>query len=231
MKNEDITILIADDEFQNIEPLVYNLKKEGFNLVTALNGVEAVAKAKQYRPDLIILDVMMPEMDGIMACQEIRTLEGFEETVIVFLTAREEDFSQIAGFAAGADDYLTKPIRQKVIVSKIQSLLRRVKIDEIIDENVVKIGYFLVNKNTYKAYYKGEELVLPRKEFELLFLLSSKPGYVFTREEILESIWGMDVIVGGRTIDVHIRKLREKLGEDYFKTIKGVGYKFENVEY
>ncbi|MEC4112660.1 response regulator transcription factor [Myroides pelagicus] len=230
MKNEDITILIADDEAQNIEPLVYNLRKEGFKLVTAENGIEAVQKAKEHRPDLIILDVMMPQMDGIVACEEIRSMEGFKDTVIVFLTAREEDFSQLAGFAAGADDYLTKPIRQKVIVSKIQSLLRRVKVEELMDDNIVKRGHFLIDKNTYKAIYKGEELVLPRKEFELLFLMASKPGYVFTREEILETIWGMDVIVGGRTIDVHIRKLREKIGDNYFKTIKGVGYKFENNE-
>ncbi|MFT4806411.1 MAG: two-component system alkaline phosphatase synthesis response regulator PhoP, partial [Psychroserpens sp.] len=174
---------------------------------------------------LIILDVMMPEMDGIEACEQIRKIPELSDTIITFLTARGEDYSQMAGFDAGADDYITKPIKPKVLVSKVKALLRRLKEDDKVDE-ILKIGNLVINREEYKITIKGEELLLPRKEFELLSLLATKPNKVFKREEILDRVWGNEVIVGGRTIDVHIRKLREKIGDEKFKTIKGVGYKF-----
>ena len=196
MKKKDIKILLVDDEPDILEIVSYNLSSEGYQIITAENGQEGVKKAKKELPHLIILDVMMPEMDGIEACEIIRKNPNLKNTIITFLTARGEDYSQVAGFDAGADDYITKPIKPKVLVSKVKALLR------------------------------GKEIILPRKEFELLSLLASKPGKVFKRDEILDAVWGSEVIVGGRTIDVHIRKLREKLGDKSFKTIKGVGYKF-----
>lgn len=186
--------------------------------------MQAVKKAKKTQPHLIILDVMMPEMDGIEACEQIRKIDSLDNTIITFLTARGEDYSQVAGFDAGADDYITKPIKPKVLVSKVKALLRRFKDEE--DTSNVVLGNLVINRDEYKIVLKGEEIVLPRKEFELLSLLASKPGKVFKREDILDNVWGNEVVVGGRTIDVHIRKLREKLGDDYFKTVKGVGYKF-----
>ncbi|MFD2563205.1 response regulator transcription factor [Aquimarina rubra] len=225
MNKKDITILLVDDEPDILEIVGYNLTAEGYNVLTAENGVEAVKTAKKKKPNLIILDVMMPEMDGIEACEQIRKIPDLQNTIITFLTARGEDYSQVAGFDAGADDYITKPIRPKVLVSKVKALLRRLKEDDS-SNNVVKIGDLIINRDEYKIVKDKKEIILPRKEFELLSLLASKPGKVFKREDILDKVWGNEVIVGGRTIDVHIRKLREKLGDSSFKTIKGVGYKF-----
>ncbi|MCF8273783.1 MAG: response regulator transcription factor [Flavobacteriaceae bacterium] len=224
MNKKDIKILLVDDEPDILEIVGYNLSNEGYQIFTAENGIEAVKKAKKELPHLIILDVMMPEMDGIEACENIRKNPDLKDTIITFLTARGEDYSQVAGFDAGADDYITKPIKPKVLVSKVQALLRRFKQEEVVDS--VKIGNLVINRDEYKIILKGTEIVLPRKEFELLSLLASKPGKVFKRDEILDKVWGNEVVVGGRTIDVHIRKLREKIGDDCFKTIKGVGYKF-----
>ena len=225
MKKKDIKILLVDDEPDIVEIVGYNLTAEGYNVITAENGAEAVKKAKKHQPHLIILDVMMPEMDGIEACEQIRAIPELNNTLITFLTARGEDYSQMAGFDAGADDYITKPIKPKVLVSKIKGLLRRFKEEENL-ESVVKIGNITINREEYKIISKGKEIILPRKEFELLSLLATKPGKVFKREEILDKVWGNEVVVGGRTIDVHIRKLREKIGDKSFKTVKGVGYKF-----
>ena len=225
MNKKDIKILLVDDEPDILEIVGYNLSNEGYQVITAENGLEGVKKAKKERPHLIILDVMMPEMDGIEACEIIRKNPDLKDILITFLTARGEDYSQVAGFDAGADDYITKPIKPKVLVSKVKALLRRFKEQDVENENV-KIGNLVINREEYKIILEGTEIVLPRKEFELLSLLASKPGKVFKSEEILDKVWGNDVIVGGRTIDVHIRKLREKIGDDSFKTIKGVGYKF-----
>lgn len=226
MKKKDIRILLVDDEPDIIEILSYNLSAEGYDIYTAKNGLEGVAKAKKKKPHLIILDVMMPEMDGIEACEILRSSPGLESTIITFLTARGEDYSQVAGFDAGADDYITKPIKPKVLVSKVKALLRRVKDEKKEIEDIVRVGKIVINHEEYKIVNDGKELVLPRKEFELLSLLTSKPNKVFKREVILDKVWGNEVVVGGRTIDVHIRKLREKIGENHFKTVKGVGYKF-----
>lgn len=225
MKKKDICILLVDDEPDILEIVGYNLSSEGYQVITAENGADAVKLAKKKKPQLIILDVMMPEMDGIEACEQIRKLPDMEETIITFLTARGEDYSQMAGLDAGADDYITKPIKPKVLVSKVKALLRRFREDQTAS-NIVKIGDLTINRDEYKVIKNGEEMVLPRKEFELLSLLASKPGKVFKREDILDKVWGNEVVVGGRTIDVHIRKLREKIGDDSFKTVKGVGYKF-----
>ena len=225
MKKSDIKILLVDDEPDILEIVGYNLSSEGYKIITAKNGAEGVKKAKKEKPQLIILDVMMPEMDGIEACENIRKIPELKDTIITFLTARGEDYSQVAGFEAGADDYITKPIKPKLLVSKVKALLRRLKEDGL-EESVVKIGNLIINREEYKIILKNEEILLPRKEFELLSLLASKPGKVFKREEILDKVWGNEVVVGGRTIDVHIRKLREKIGDDTFKTVKGVGYKF-----
>ncbi|WP_425234733.1 response regulator transcription factor [Ulvibacterium sp.] len=226
MKKKDIRILLVDDEPDILEIVSYNLSSEGYQVFTAKNGVEGVAKAKKKLPHLIILDVMMPEMDGIEACEIMRSTSGLENTIITFLTARGEDYSQVAGFDAGADDYITKPIKPKVLVSKVKALLRRLKEDADPQEDIVKVGNIVINREEYKIVNNGKEIVLPRKEFELLALLTSKPSKVFKREVILDKVWGNEVVVGGRTIDVHIRKLREKIGENHFKTVKGVGYKF-----
>ncbi len=226
MKKKDIRILLVDDEPDILEILSYNLSAEGYQVFTAKNGMEGVSKAKKKQPHLIVLDLMMPEMDGIEACETIRSTKGLENTIITFLTARGEDYSQVAGFDAGADDYITKPIKPKVLISKVKALLRRLKEEESASDEIVTVGNIVINREEYKIVNNGIELVLPRKEFELLSLLTSKPGKVFTREVILDRVWGNEVVVGGRTIDVHIRKLREKIGEEHFKTIKGVGYKF-----
>jgi len=229
MSNTSIKILLVDDEPDILEILSYNLSVEGYQISTASNGVEAVKKAKKHLPHLIIMDVMMPEMDGIEACEKIRILPQLKDTIITFLTARGEDYSQVAGFEAGADDYITKPIKPKVLVSKIKSLLRRLNDESSkVNSEVVHIGDLTIDREAYKIISKGVEIVLPRKEFELLSLLASKPGKVFKRDEILDKVWGNEVVVGGRTIDVHIRKLREKIGDNSFKTIKGVGYKFQS---
>ena len=226
MKNSDIRILLVDDEPDILEIVGYNLKNEGYKIYTAKNGIEAVEKAKKHIPHLIILDIMMPEMDGIEACEKIRSTKGLENVLITFFTARNEDYSQMAGFDVGADDYITKPIKPKVLISKIKALLRRVDDISTDDSEKINIGEFIIDREEYVIIKNGEKMSLPRKEFELFALLASKPGKVFKRDDILNQVWGSEVVVGGRTIDVHIRKLREKLGNDNFKTIKGVGYKF-----
>ena len=231
MNNSDIKILLIDDEPDIFEIVVYNLKNEGYLVYTAKNGVEGLKTAKKITPNLILLDIMMPEMDGIEACEKIRAIKSLENTLIAFLTARNEDYSQVAGFEAGADDYITKPIKPKVLVSKVKSLLRRLKAENQADSTVI-VGDITINRDEYVVFKGDKKIFLPRKEFELFSLLTSKPGKVFKRETILDRVWGNEVVVGGRTIDVHIRKLREKIGDDYFKTVKGVGYKFvlEGVE-
>ncbi|MBT8259456.1 MAG: response regulator transcription factor [Bacteroidia bacterium] len=225
MKEKDVKILLVDDEPDILEIVGFNLSNEGYNVITAENGLEGIKKARKEKPNLIILDVMMPEMDGIEACERIRAIPDLQDSIVTFLTARGEDYSQIAGFEAGADDYITKPIKPKVLVSKVKALLRRLKYEDSNDQ-VLKIGNLTIDREAYKILLKGKEIILPRKEFELLSLLASKPGKVFKREEILDKVWGNEVVVGGRTIDVHIRKLREKIGNNSFKTVKGVGYKF-----
>jgi len=231
MNNRDIKILLVDDEQDILEIVGYNLKNEGYLVYTASNGVDALKSAKKITPNLILLDIMMPEMDGIEACEKIRAIKSLENTLIAFLTARNEDYSQVAGFEAGADDYITKPIKPKVLVSKVKSLLRRLKAENQADSTVV-VGDITINRDEYVVFKGDKKIFLPRKEFELFSLLTSKPGKVFKRETILDRVWGNEVVVGGRTIDVHIRKLREKIGDDYFKTVKGVGYKFvlEGIE-
>jgi len=228
MNEAEIKILLVDDEPDILEIVSYNLTAEGYKVYTANNGVEALEKAKKKKPHLIILDVMMPEMDGIEACEAIRNTPELAHTLVAFLTARGEDYSQVAGFDAGADDYITKPIKPKVLVSKVKSLLRRVNMTNVQEElgDLYVVGDITINREEYKVLIKDKELILPRKEFELLTLLTSKPNKVFKREAILDTVWGNEVVVGGRTIDVHIRILREKIGDDYFKTVKGVGYKF-----
>jgi len=218
-------ILLVDDEPDILEFIEYNLVKEGYDVHTAGNGRIGVEMAKKLLPDLVLLDVMMPEMDGMEACAEIREHGPLAQTVVAFLTARGEDYSQIAGFEAGADDYILKPIKPKVLVSRVQALLRRKKNSGYVGGNYDGTG-LMIDPERYVVMHQGQELNLPKKEFELLSLLASQPGKVFSREKILASVWGTDVVVGDRTIDVHIRKLREKLGDEYFKTVKGVGYKF-----
>jgi two-component system, OmpR family, alkaline phosphatase synthesis response regulator PhoP len=227
MKKKEIKILLVDDEQDILEIVGYNLSQEGYKIVTATNGREAIAVAKKEIPQLIIMDVMMPEMDGMEACENIRKIPELANVIITFLTARSEDYSQVAGFEAGADDYIAKPIKPKLLVSKVKALLRRLKDDSSSNSENLNVGGIVINREEYKVIMNDTEIVLPRKEFELFYLLASKPGKVFKREEILDRVWGNEVIVGGRTIDVHIRKLREKIGEELFKTIKGVGYKFE----
>jgi two-component system alkaline phosphatase synthesis response regulator PhoP len=225
MKKSDIKILLVDDEPDILEIVGYNLKNEGYQVFTAKNGAEGVKTAKKVIPHLILLDIMMPEMDGIEACEKIRKINTLENVIISFLTARGEDYSQVAGFDAGADDYITKPVKPKVLVSKVKSLLRRLKNTEEQDTST-RIGDIVIDRDEYVVFKGDRKIVLPKKEFELFSLLTSRPGKVFKRETILDSVWGNEVVVGGRTIDVHIRKLREKIGDDFFKTIKGVGYKF-----
>ena len=217
-------ILLVDDEYDIIELIKYNLEKEGYLVATASNGIECLSIAKEFIPDLILLDVMMPEMDGIETCVELRKNVLLKGVVIAFLSARSEDFTQVAGLDSGADDYITKPIKPRVLISRIKALLRRKefknKTEDVSDE-------LSIDEEKYVAIIKGEEKLLPKKEFELLALLFSKPGNVFNREVILKKVWGDDIVVGDRTIDVHIRKLREKLGDQYIKTVKGVGYKLK----
>jgi two-component system, OmpR family, alkaline phosphatase synthesis response regulator PhoP len=226
MKKREIKILLVDDEPDILEIVGYNLQQEGFQIFTASNGREAIAIAKKENPQLIIMDVMMPEMDGMEACEAIRKIPELNDVIITFLTARSEDYSQVAGFDVGADDYISKPIKPKLLVSKVKALLRRLKNEEVNSETL-NVGGIEINREEYKIIKDEKAIVLPRKEFELFYLLASKPGKVFKRDEILDKVWGSEVVVGGRTIDVHIRKLREKIGEDLFVTIKGVGYKFE----
>ncbi|MDG1822249.1 MAG: response regulator transcription factor [Flavobacteriaceae bacterium] len=225
MKKKDTRILLVDDEPDIIEILTYNLSNEGYQIETAINGRDALEKANDWKPHLVLLDVMMPEMDGIETCEQLRKNPRLSNLVIVFLTARSEDYSQVAGLEAGADDYITKPIKPKVLTSKIKAALRRFKSVNS-NNDFIEAGDLVINREEYKIIYKGKDIILPRKEFELVSLLASKPQKVFEREEILNRVWGNEVIVGGRTIDVHIRKLREKIGDQHFKTVKGVGYKY-----
>ncbi|MDN3582857.1 response regulator transcription factor [Mucilaginibacter flavus] len=220
-------ILIVDDEPDILELIEYNLKKEGYQVFLARNGQEAVAEAKKSLPDLIVLDIMMPKMDGIEACRIMRTMPEFKNTFMVFLTARSEEYSEIAGFNVGADDYIAKPIKPRALVSRINAILRRNAPAEDTPDNKLEIGDLVIDREAYLVYQKGIKIVLAKKEFELLYLLASKPGKVYTREVILKNIWEDSVVVTNRTIDVHIRKLREKLGDDVVATVKGVGYKFE----
>jgi two-component system, OmpR family, alkaline phosphatase synthesis response regulator PhoP len=221
-----IKILLVDDEPDILEFLGYNLKKEGFEVLTASNGKDALQLAKKEVPQLIILDVMMPEMDGIETCRQLREEKELKDVVIAFLTARGEDYTQIAGFEVGADDYITKPIKPRVFISRVKALLRRAQTGHGAESNTL-FGDVRIDKEKHSVFKGDVEISLPKKEFRLFALLSSKPGKVFTREYILDQVWGDEVIVGDRTIDVHIRKLREKIGDEYFKTVKGVGYKFE----
>jgi len=220
-------ILIVDDEPDILELIEYNLKKEGYQVFLANNGQEGIATAKRVHPDLIILDIMMPKMDGIEACRLMRAIPEFKNTFMVFLTARSEEYSEIAGFNVGADDYIAKPIKPRALVSRINAILRRNAGADEVSDNKVEIGDLVIDREAYLVYQNGVKVVLAKKEFELLYLLASKPGKVYTRESILKNIWEDSVVVTNRTIDVHIRKLREKLGETYVATVKGVGYKFE----
>lgn len=226
MGNEKFKILIVDDEKDVLEFLSYNLKKEGYQTFTASTGKQALEQSKENTPHLIILDVMMPKMDGIEACAELRKLPQLKNTIIVFLTARGEDYSQIAGFEAGADDYITKPIKPKVLISRIKALLRRYKEEDKADD-LIQFKDFTIDKEKYVIIKDDKVISLPKKEFELLLLLTSKPNKVFSREEIFANVWDSNVIVGDRTIDVHIRKVREKIGIENIKTVKGIGYKYE----
>ena len=225
MDNTKYKLLLVDDEEDILEFLSYNLKREGFQLFTAKNGIEAIELAKKELPHLIVMDVMMPKMDGIEAVEEIRKLPSLDDTLIIFLTARSEDYSQIAGFTAGADDYISKPIKPKVLVSRISAFLRRSTKQDF--PNVIEIKNLTINQEKFKVTLGGKEIILPKKEFKLLRLLASAPDKVFTRDEIFTKVWGDDVIVGDRTIDVHVRKIREKIGDNFIKTIKGIGYKLE----
>lgn len=227
MKKSDIKILLVDDEPDIIEILRYNLSQEGYEVYSAKDGKSAIKKAEKEIPNLIIMDVMMPHMDGIETCSIIRKNPIFNDTIIMFLTARGEDYSHVAAYDAGADDYITKPVKPKVFLSKVKGLLRRLKKESIL-ESTIEVGDLVIDRDEYKVKISGKPLILPRKEFELLYLLASKPEKVFKRGKIMQSIWGSDVVVGDRTIDVHMRKLREKIGDSYFKTVKGVGYKFVN---
>ncbi len=227
MSNNKQKILIVDDEPDILELIEYNLKKEGYQVYTASNGVEAIAAAKKHLPELIILDIMMPKLDGIETCRQLRAIPEFKSTFIVFLTARSEEYSEISGFNVGADDYIAKPIKPRALISRINAILRRNTQADTDVENKLEIGDLVIDREAYLVFQRGQKIVLAKKEFELLYLLASKPGKVFTREVILNNIWEDSVVVTNRTIDVHIRKLREKLGDDYVATVKGVGYKFE----
>ena len=229
MENKSYKILLVDDEPDVLEFLAYNLKKENYQVYTSQNGKDAIRQAKEIKPHLILLDVMMPEIDGVETCEEMRKQEELQNVIIAFLTARGEDYSQIAGFEAGGDDYITKPIKPKVLLSRIKALLKRYR-DKVITEesenHIIKESELTIDKEKYLVTKEDKELVLPKKEFELLLLLISKPDKVFTRDEIFNSVWGSNVVVGDRTIDVHVRKLREKIGDNHIQTVKGVGYKY-----
>ena len=218
-------ILVVDDDQDIVEILRYNLSLNGYDVKSAVNGKEAIKKAKLFIPDIILLDVMMPVMDGIEACSKIKIIPSLTNTIIIFLSARSEEFTQITAFDAGGDDYISKPVKPKILLKKIESILKRLKSDK--NENlIIELDNITINREEYKVVKDGKDIILPKKEFELFFLLALKPAKVFTREEIMNKVWGSNIIVGDRTIDVHIRKLREKIGVSYFKTIKGVGYKF-----
>ncbi len=226
MNKSDIKILCVDDEPDILEILKYNLSNEGYKVSTAKDGKSAIEKAIIINPNLIIMDVMMPNMDGIEACEKLRSDEKFNDTIIMFLTARGEDYSHVAAYEAGADDYVTKPVKPKVLISKVKGLLRRSNKNIQSDTNEINFSNIKIDREKYKVYISDTSINLPRKEFELLYLLASKPEKVFKRDKIMEMVWGGEVVVGDRTIDVHIRKLREKIGDKHFETVKGVGYKF-----
>ena len=223
-------ILLIDDEPDILEFLSYNLKKENYEVFTAENGIDGISAAKKERPDLIILDVMMPGIDGMETCAELRKIPKLKNTLIAFLTARSEDYSQIAGFDAGADDYISKPIKPKVLLSRVKALLRRT--GDANHQDVIEVGGLQIDREKYSVKKNNEEIIFPKKEFELLSLLASKPGRVFTRDEILGKVWGGDVVVGDRTIDVHIEQLRRKLGKfsPYLRSVKGIGYRFDSSD-
>jgi len=226
MKKTPAKILVVDDDPEIVEILKYNLSNSGFEVKVAHNGIQAVKKSKKFKPDIILMDVMMPEMNGIEACTEIRNIDNLKNVQIIFLSARGEDYTQIAAFDAGADDYINKPIKPRILLKKITNIAKRLNSSEN-DETFIKVSDLKINREEYLVTRNKTEIILPRKEFELLFLLASKPGKVFSRDEIMNKVWGSQVVVGDRTIDVHVRKLREKLGENYIKTRKGVGYKFK----
>ena len=227
MEPQHYRILLVDDEPDVVEFLSYNLKKEGYSIFAASNGKEAIITAKLNNPHLIILDVMMPEMDGIETCREIRQIPSLSGAIIVLLTARGEDYSQIAGFDAGADDYVAKPVKPRVLTSRVKALLRRFRPEDMPEKSAIQMSDMIIDRERYLVIKNGQEIFLPRKEFELLLLLTSRPNKVFTREEIFSKVWGDNVIVGDRTIDVHVRKIREKIGIENIRTVKGVGYKYE----
>ena len=230
MENKKLKILVVDDDPDIIELISYNLKKENYIVFSSYNGTDSIKIAEKEKPDLIILDVMMPGMDGIQVCEKLRSKNKFNNTIIMFLSARGEDFTHIAAYDAGADDFVNKPLKPRLLISKVRSLLRRT--NKINNVSSMKLNFkgLIIDKEEYTVKIKGEKLILPRKEFELLFMLSSNTGKVIKREEIMNQIWGEDVIVGDRTIDVHIRKLRKKIGSNFIKTIKGIGYKFISTD-
>jgi len=227
MKSSPLKILVVDDDLDIIEILKYNLNKSGYLVKSAKNGIEAIKRAKKFLPNIILMDVMMPEMSGIEACSEIKQIDELSETMIIFLSARSEDYTQISAYDAGADDYISKPIKPKILLKKISNIAKKIKSNKDLPI-VLDLGSIKINREEYLVTQNKNEIMLPRKEFELLFLLASKPEKVFTRDEIMNKVWGTQVVVGDRTIDVHIRKLREKIGDKHIKTLKGVGYKFKS---
>lgn len=224
---ESLKILVVDDDLDIIEILKYNLNNSGYFVKSANNGIKAIKKAKKFLPDIILMDVMMPEMTGIEACSEIRKIDQLRNTIIIFLSARSEDYTQISAYDAGADDYISKPVKPKILLKKISNIAKKIKLENT-HSNILDLGSLKINREEYIVVKNKNEIILPRKAFELLFLLASKPERVFKREEIMNHVWGTQVVVGDRTIDVHIRKLREKIGEKHIRTIKGVGYKFKS---
>ena len=227
MDISSIKILVVDDDPDIVEILKYNLKNSGYSVKSAGNGVEAIKKAKKFIPDIILMDVMMPEMSGIEACEEIKNIDQLSQAIIIFLSARSEDYTQISAYDAGADDYISKPVKPKILLKKISNIAKKISSEKNAPKTI-DLGSIKINKEEYVVVKDKKEILLPRKEFELLFLLATKPEKVFTREEIMNKVWGTQVIVGDRTIDVHVRKLREKIGEKHIKTLKGVGYKFKS---
>ena len=227
MDISSIKVLVVDDDPDIVEILKYNLKNSGYSVKSAGNGVEAIKKAKKFIPDIILMDVMMPEMSGIEACEEIKNIDQLSKAIIIFLSARSEDYTQISAYDAGADDYISKPVKPKILLKKISNIAKKINSEKKAPW-IIDLGSIKINKEEYVVIKDKKEILLPRKEFELLFLLATKPEKVFTREEIMNKVWGTQVIVGDRTIDVHVRKLREKIGEKHIKTLKGVGYKFKS---
>ena len=227
MDISSIKVLVVDDDPDIVEILKYNLKNSGYSVKSAANGVEAIKKAKKFIPDIILMDVMMPEMSGIEACEEIKNIDQLSQAIIIFLSARSEDYTQISAYDAGADDYISKPVNPKILLKKISNIAKKISSEKNAPKTI-DLGSIKINKEEYVVIKDKKEILLPRKEFELLFLLATKPEKVFTREEIMNKVWGTQVVVGDRTIDVHVRKLREKIGEKHIKTLKGVGYKFKS---